>query len=81
MLRNGGCAWGPARVVRASSHVCHVRVPRPRSPLAHMRRASCIARRGRRAPSRRPSCAPQYHATMWEGEGRLPPNRPRMPVR
>eukprot|EP00966_Prymnesium_polylepis_P112725 2607296-Prymnesium_polylepis.1 len=35
MLRNGccGCAWDPARVVRASSQLCHVRVPRPRSPL------------------------------------------------
>eukprot|EP00966_Prymnesium_polylepis_P100172 2320134-Prymnesium_polylepis.1 len=30
MLRNGCCAWDPARVVRAPSHVCHVRVPRPR---------------------------------------------------
>eukprot|EP00966_Prymnesium_polylepis_P204904 4747276-Prymnesium_polylepis.1 len=33
MLRNGYCAWDPARALRASSHVCHVRVPHPRSPL------------------------------------------------
>eukprot|EP00966_Prymnesium_polylepis_P046413 1075344-Prymnesium_polylepis.1 len=33
MLRNGCCACDPARVVRASSHVCHARLPRPRSPL------------------------------------------------
>eukprot|EP00966_Prymnesium_polylepis_P317087 7326100-Prymnesium_polylepis.1 len=38
MLRNGCCAWDPARVVRASSHVCHVHVPRPRSPLNTQKR-------------------------------------------
>eukprot|EP00966_Prymnesium_polylepis_P146272 3378700-Prymnesium_polylepis.1 len=28
-------AWDPARVVRASGHACHVRVPCPRSPFTH----------------------------------------------
>eukprot|EP00966_Prymnesium_polylepis_P166870 3857610-Prymnesium_polylepis.1 len=30
-----GVICGPVRVVRASRHACHVRVPRPCSPLRH----------------------------------------------